>query len=49
MICEIAIHGSLRDMPHPASISGLLCRSTTCDEKFSTHIAAVNVERTAVR
>jgi len=31
------------------STSGLLCRSTTCDEKLSRHIAAVNVWRTAFR
>ena len=32
-----------------ASISGLLCLSTTCDEKFSSVNAAVNVARTALR
>ncbi|KAJ8982576.1 hypothetical protein NQ317_005047 [Molorchus minor] len=31
------------------STSGLLCLSTTCEEKLSKHIAAVNVWRTAVR
>lgn len=31
------------------SISGLLCRSTTCDEKFSKQIEAVRVDRTAFR
>ena len=31
------------------STSGLLCLSTTCDEKFSKHIAAVRVFFTAVR
>ena len=31
------------------SISGLLWRSTTCDPKFSRHIAAVSVDLTAVR
>ena len=32
-----------------ASTSGLLCRSTTCDEKFSKVRAAVSVLRTALR
>lgn len=31
------------------STSGLLCRSTTCDEKLVKHIDAVNVCRTAVK
>ena len=31
------------------STSGLLWRSTTCDSKFSRHMVAVSVERTAVR
>lgn len=31
------------------STSGLLCRSTTCDEKLSKHKAAVNVCRTAAK
>lgn len=31
------------------SISGLLCRSTSCDEKFSRHIAACSVDLTAAR
>lgn len=34
---------------HLASTSGLLCLSTTCDEKFSRHIAAVRVDLTAAR
>eukprot|EP00732_Lithocolla_globosa_P005744 Lithocolla_globosa_v1_NODE_6172_length_1125_cov_102.966355.p2 type:complete len:102 gc:universal NODE_6172_length_1125_cov_102.966355:738-1043(+) len=32
-----------------ASISGLLWRSTTCELKFSRHIAAVKLARTAFR
>ena len=31
------------------SICGLLWRSTSCEEKFSRHMAASSVERTAVR
>ena len=31
------------------SISGLLCRSTFCEEKFSTHMAACSVRFTAIR
>ena len=31
------------------SISGLLCRSTFCEEKFSTHMAACRVRFTAIR
>ena len=31
------------------STSGLLCLSTTCDEKLSKHIAAVKVCLTAVK
>ena len=34
---------------HLTSTSGLLCRSTTCDSKFSKHMVAVSVERTADR
>ena len=33
----------------PASTSGLLCLSTTCEEKFSNVRAAVRVLRTALR
>jgi len=32
-----------------ASTSGLLWRSTTCDEKFSRQSAAVSDDRTALR
>lgn len=34
---------------HRISTSGLLCRSTFCEEKFSKHIAASSVDRTAAR
>lgn len=49
---------SLRDMTTGVKISssllrtstsGLLCRSTTCDEKLVRHMAAFNVCRTAVK
>ncbi|XP_029814194.1 transcriptional adapter 3 [Manacus vitellinus] len=33
--------------PYLTSTSGLLCRSTTCEEKFSRHSAACSVARTA--
>lgn len=35
--------------PYLTSTSGLLCRSTTCEEKFSRHSAACSVARTAFR
>ena len=34
---------------YPASTSGLLCLSTTCEAKFSKHIAAVKVALTAFK
>ena len=38
-----------QDCTHLTSTSGLLCLSTTCDEKSSRHMAAVSVCLTAVR
>lgn len=45
--CSLEV--SPRSLTHLTSTSGLLCRSTTWEEKFSKHRAAWRVARTAFR
>lgn len=46
---DAPVPASCGDTTHPASISGTLCRSTTCDGNDSRVRAAVRVLRTVLR